>query len=68
MTDAFAILLSCIVLAIVVLRAIRLDARLPWFEPLGGRKSAGDQAAPAPHRGILSDSPPRSRRPRGSFD
>jgi len=35
MIDAVAILVSCFVLALVVIRAIRLDSSLPWFAPLG---------------------------------
>ena len=56
MTDGLAILLSCCMLAFVIIRAIRLDARLPWFEPIGERSVAGAEGAPkaAPPQGMLS--------------
>lgn len=46
MIDAFAILVSCFALAFVILRAIRLNSLLPWFEPLGGRKQPGATKVP----------------------
>ena len=70
MTDALAILVSCCMLAFVVIRAIKLDARLPWFEPLGGRRpgaTAPDGAvAPktVPHQGMLSSTKNDLRSPR----
>jgi hypothetical protein len=62
MTEGFAILISCCLLAYVVLRAIKLDARLPWFEPLGRPKPRADlpvvstEPPVARRQGMLSDS------------
>lgn len=33
MIDAFSILVSCLALAFVIRRAIKLDRKLAWFEP-----------------------------------
>jgi hypothetical protein len=62
MIDALAILLSCGVLALVVMRAVKLDASLPWFVPLGGAKPDMTTAKPEPVRvvrgGMLKDKEP----------
>ncbi len=61
MIDALAIFLSCLALAIVITRAIKLDAVLPWFTPLGGTKPTettvdGKVARKAaPKQGMLSN-------------
>ncbi len=39
MIDNLAVFLSCAGVAIVVWRAIRLDARLPWFTRIGEKRN-----------------------------
>jgi len=40
MIDAFSIIVSCLALAFVIRRAIKLDRSLPWFKPAPTEKVA----------------------------
>jgi hypothetical protein len=56
-----AIVLSCAPLVFVIIRAINLDARIPWFGRLGGRNvdhmnaESKEARKTMPSPGILSD-------------
>jgi hypothetical protein len=50
MIDNLAILISCGCVLLVAVRAVLLDARLPWFKPT----APADTRAPAPRRHAMT--------------
>ncbi len=63
MIDLLAIVLSCFAVLLIVARAIRLDARLPWYG-VPAQKPAELRAGPSRRRG--GPAPEGPRRPAAS--
>ncbi|WP_149536599.1 hypothetical protein [Siccirubricoccus phaeus] len=62
MIDTLGILLTCLACLYVAIRAVQLDAMLPWFQP--PRREAGAPDAAVPGEGAGPATPSPGARPR----